>query len=103
MLCPSDGVADRRRLLRARSGSKCLGRFEKNILGYAAIALHHFGGVAREVAFQNLEYALRIFHGEVPIKIGDLLRLSTPVFTVSAASLGMSRKFPGVFPWGTAI
>src|SRR6267154_615711 len=87
MLRPSHRVANRAGLLWTGSGGKRLRCFQKHIPRYTAVALDHFGCIAREVTLQNLKNATRIFQRDVPFKVGYFFRPAASVSSVAAAKI----------------
>ena len=85
MLRPSHGVTNRSSLLRSRGGSKRFRCFQKHFFRHSAIAFDHLRGVSREMTFQHLEDAARMFQRRISFKLARILRFSAAIFAVSAA------------------
>src|ERR1051326_1321528 len=90
MLRPTDCIADCGGLIRAGSGGERLSHLHKKILRNSAVALYHFGGVARKVALQNLKDAAWVLQGRVGDELAGILRFPAAIFSVSSAGGGVS-------------
>src|SRR3982750_4582100 len=104
MLRPAHGITDGCSLVGSRSRTERFRRLQKNFLRDSAEALHHLRRVAGKVPLQNLEDALWIFEGKIPIKVGDFLGFAASVLAVSAARVGMPGRTPaGLLLGRTAV
>src|SRR6266550_5305967 len=78
MLRPADCVTNRRRFVRARCPNKFVGDLVKQRRWNTADFLHHLRSVAREMAFQFLEDALRISQSEIPLRKAEVFAFIEP-------------------------
>ena len=67
MLCPTERITNRRRLVGTRGGDERIRDFLKQRGRDPANFLHHFGRVASEVASQCLKYATRMLQRQIAL------------------------------------
>src|SRR6266496_1424194 len=67
MLCPTERITNRRRLVGTRGGDERIRDLVKQGGRDPANFLHHFGRVASEVASQCLKYATRMLQGQIAL------------------------------------